>query len=570
MNEKLDNINLTLEEKEVIEQRLKSKKRKQRTVKFLLSIFTLTSLTSCSGWNPLGWLVPDWFKAMTNQDTSDGENESDIAQGIGARFKCSSDNDTLSFKDVFEEKVKSMDSSSYIGDYYELYEIVDSDPNTKRTDNVKEILYTDLGLTEDDVMYYKNSTSGYKTLQITESGGEKLKNNPEIINLWYYNSSDKYQPSYYLTYFLKVKNNWKDVIRPELHDWFIKKVKKEQEAILKTNNTKWALNNNINELRNENVENIDLATSKGYIPYKLGINFLNYTGTRNSFVSGSLSTGYYFRDEFIQYDSDSLSISYKGAGICDYIYYGSKNAYGNSSLPFNNLILEAKYNDFSVDDLLGDTMQYDDYRNLMLTTKRNVAINKISYDIEIYNVLNEETVSTLNNKYESKFGMEVGEFRLEQLGTYRNYAKRNCGSLVGPWLATQNAFNCGTNYFDTSYVFEEKGQTKYWEYCTEEEQANFYFDEGKNYHIEIDGVPTCLIGSETEWTSERVDGFRLVIPKGCNLNLKVKLRGKNAYTFYKIKNLKIDYDVVDSWDYIEKNTQAWFNGGNYNQVYRHY
>ena len=568
MNEKLDNINLTEEEKGVIEQRLKSKKRKQRTAKFLLSLFALTSLSSCNMGNPLSWLVPDWFKAMTNQDTGDGEDESDIAQGIGARFKYSSDNDTLSFKDVFEENVKSMDASSYIVDYYELYEIVDSDPNIKRKDNVKEILYTDLGLTEDDIMYYKNSSSGYKTLQITESGGEKLKNNPEIINLWYYNSTDKYQPSYYLTYFLKVKNDWKNVIRPELHDWFVAKVKKEQEAILKTNNTKWALANDINELEKENVENIDLASSKGYIPYKLGISFLNNTETSNRFVGSSLSIRSSVDGKM--YDSKSLSRPVKYSGGCNYIYYGSKNAYGNSSLPFNNLILEAKYNDFSVDDLLNDTMQYDDYRNLMLTTKRNVAINKISYDIEIYNVLNEETVSSLNNKYESKFGMEVGEFRLKQLGTYRDYTKRNCGALVGPWLATQNAFKCGTNYFNTSYVFEEKGQTKYWEYCTEEEQANYYFDEGKTYHIEIDGVPTTLIGSETEWTSEKVDGFRLVIPRGCNLNLKIELNGKNAYTFYKIKNLKIDYDVIDSWDYISKNTKAWRNGFNVNYIYKNY
>ena len=568
MNEKLDNINLTLEEKEVIEQRLKSKKRKQRTAKFLLSLFALTTLSSCNMGNPLSWIVPDWFKAMTNQDTGDGEDESDIAQGIGARFKYSSDNDTLSFKDVFEENVKSMDASSYIGDYYELYKIVDSEPNTKRKDNVKEILYTDLGLTEDDIMYYKNSSNGYKTLQITESGGEKLKNNPEIINLWYYNSTDKYQPSYYLTYFLKAKNDWKNVIRPELHDWFINKVKKEQEAILKTNNTKWALANNINELKNENVENIDLASSKGYIPYKLGISFLNNPETSNYFVGSRLSIR--SRVDGKMYENDSLNTLHKYAGGCDYIYYGSKNAYGNSSLPFNNLILEAKYNDFSVDDLLNDTMQYDDYRSLMLTAKRNVAINKISYDIEIYNVLDEETVSSLNNKYESKFGMEVGEFRLEQLGTYRNYAKRNCGSLVGPWLATQNAFRCGTNYFNTSYVFEEKGQTKYWEYCSEEEQANYYFDEGKTYHIEIDGVPTSLIDFEDEWTSEKVDGFRLVIPKGCNLNLKVELKGKNRYCFYKIKNLKIDYDVVDSWDYISKNTQAWRNGCNVNYIYEHY
>lgn len=563
MNNKLENINLTSEEKEVIEQRLKSKKRKQRTAKFLLSLFALTSLVSCSGGNPLGWIVPDWFKAMTNQDTSDGEDESDIAQGIGARFKYSSDNDTLSFTDVFEENVKSMDSSSYIGDYYELYMIVDSISSRTRNDGIKEILYTDLGLTKDDIMYYTTSNDGYKTLQITESGGEKLKNNPEIINLWYYNSEDKYQPSYYLTYFLKVKNDWKKVIRPELHNWFINKVKEEQDAILLTSNTKWALKNGISALNKDYVENIDLATSKGYIPYKLGINFLSNTESCNNFVGSSLSTnrlGNWY----------SLSTPNKYAGGCNYIYYGSKNAYGDSSLPFNNFILEAKYNDFSVNDLLGDTMQYDDYRNLMLTTKRNIAINSISYDIEIYNVLNEEVVSTLNNKRESEFGMEVGEFRLEQLGTYRNYAKRECGALVGPWLATQNAFNCGTDYFDTSYIFEEKGQTKYWEYCTEEEQVNYYFDEGKTYHIEIDGVPTSLIGSETKWTSERVNDFRLIIPAGCNLNLKVELRGKNAYSFYKIKNLKIDYDVVDSWDYIQKNTLAWINSFNVNYIYEHY
>ena len=554
MNEKLDNINLTEEEKGVIEQRLKSKKRKQRTAKFLLSIFTLTSLTSCSGATPFAGLIPDWFKAMTNQDTKDGEDEG--CGSIGARFSYSSDNDTLSFNDVFEENVKSMDAHSYIYDYFELIEIVKEVKSKWGFYNLKEVAYTDLGLTEDDFLYHDGVS-----LEINEEGGEKLKNNPKIINLWYYNSTDKYQPSYYLPYIIVAKEDWKNEIRPEMYSWFISKVKEEQDAILLTNNTKWALKNGSEEgIRlNEDIENIDLATSKGYIPYKLGISFLSnciYEQEKNSFYFG-IKKG------------ESLTKEKKEIGGIQYMFYGSKNGYGNSSLAFNNSVLESKYIEFPTSYLLEDNMQYDDYRSIMLTTKKNIAINSISYDVEFYNVANEDYVSTLTNDTQSIFGMEVGEFRLEQLDTYRNYTKRYCGALIGPWLATQNAFNCGNCEFDTNYIFEEEGQTKYWNYCTDEEKEGYYFKENITYHVEIEGVPKSLVGVESAWTRERVNEFRLVIPAGCNLNLKVELNGKNAYSFYKIKNLKIDYDVVNSWTYISKNTLAGI-GYNYNYIYTHY
>ncbi len=549
--ENLENLN-----KEVEKSGLKSKKIKRRTAKVLLSFFALTSLCSCSGQTMFhGFQEFKWIQAMLNLNAGDGEDDSDIAHGIGARFSYKQNSDSYSFSDVFEDKVKTMDANSYIGDYFELVEIVDE---KTQYPSITEVLYSELGLTDEDIMYYKTSSNSYGVFQIAESGGEKLKNNPDVINLWYYYSTDEYQPSYYLPYILRAKTAWKENIRPELHSWFENKVREEQEAILKTNNTNWALKNDyVYELNRDDVQNIDLATSKGLIPYKLGTNFLQ---TRKYSFNASLENGI----------SLANGCGYWGSSTnLKYIYYGSKDGYGNSSLAYNNLILEAKYHDFDVSNLLGDSMQYDDYRDIMLTTKESIAINSVSYDIEVYNVVGEEVVKETANNEPSDFWFEVGDFRLEQLGTYREYAKRIDGSLVGPWLATQNAIKVGTNSFEKNYVFKEEGQTKYWGYLDSEEKEKYYFKEGQTYHIELSGVPTSLIGSEKEWTEERVNEFRLVVPKACNLRIGVGLNGKNKYSFYKIKNLKIDYDVVDSWTYIAKYTEAGFSS-NINNIYTHY
>lgn len=534
----------------------KRKLAKKRTAKALISLFALTSLCSCSNFAPFhGVSEFYWIKALFNADTEDGEDDADPAQGIGARFSYNKNNGALGFEDVFETNVKSMDAHSYICDYYKLCEIVDTTPKN-RTDQTEEVLYTDLGLTDDDIMYYTDPKTGTKTFQITESGGEKLKNNPEIVNLWYYNSNDKYQLPYYLPCFLKVKNEWKDFIRPELHNWFKNKIEKEQENILKTNNTNWALSNSYSgyNIDGENVKCVDLASAKGYIPYKLGINFLNKIKGSNSFCSYAKNAGGVTSKRWN-----------RCSGECDYIYYGSKNAYGNSSLSFNNLVLESKYVEFPASNLLSDTMEYDDYRDIMLTAKESLAINSISYDLEVYNVANTVEVENLENSSPSTLGMEVGEFRLEQLGTYREYVKRIDGAFVGQWLATQNAVEVGTKVFENNYIFENEGQTKLWGYCTKEEQSNYYFKEGETYHIEIGGIPD--LGST--FTQKECEEFRLVIPQGCNLNLKIELKGKNKYSFYKIKNLKIDYDVVDSWTYIEKYTLPGFSA-NVNCINEHY
>lgn len=436
-------------------------------------------------------------------------SETDPAHAIGTNIKIKSNNSDKKFDDLFESNVKTMEAHTYIDDYYEFVYINGNN-------------YEDYGLTLDDFLVVNDQRSSNLTLE----AGEKLKALDNVIRVYFYNSKDEYAPSYYLPKIMIVKDTWKEYLKPSEYDWFIQKMKQEQENIVKSNNTNWALKNYFSD----DIETIDLAQEKGHIPYKIGEEYLTYKDRHEN----------------------ELSIFAKnGKGALDYITKGKKNTWNNSSLAYNNDYLQSKYKEFSIDNVLNDGMEFDDYNDLLFTAKENVAINNVSFDLEVYNPFNEEI--TFENDYQSSIYVGFGNFRAEQVETYKNYVKRISGLSIAKWLAPQNMYDLSGGY-NSTYIFKEYGQTKYWEYHPKEERDNFYFRDGETYHVSLDyKTLSNMVGSGNDWSKEKVDTFRLIIPKSCNLSISLNGKGKNTNSFWRIKNLKVDCDEIKSWDYV-----AWY------------
>ena len=478
---------------------VRNKKKRNKSRLFFAGVLgaSMLSLTSCYISN-----VPTqfaWFGALFNMDPSAFQLLEDPSRSLGVNIKLDESNNGVELEDVIEPTIRTMNRRLFSVDYYELVNYGDS--------KYKSFF------NESDFM--PNTNHGL----LTNEKVEELKKDPTVLTLFYKNKNNESDIEGYLPAYVRIKDDWKNKYKEEYYSWFLKKVEEEQNNILSFQDNSAFLSSDdasIGDniiLRADSCEIVDVSKGKNIIPYRLGLNFLD-------------SYGWFKYDESYQ------------------------NKYLTQGDGQRSVLAKTHYIDLNLSDIINNKMTYDSYSgDLIFTSKENIVINSISFDLEVKTIdqyTEEDRLNDLTKTYHNDFNavnkisIKSGIYRLDQGDNFYNYAKKFNGNMIAGWMERKEYFRTSMNSYIKEYLFEGQDRSVNF-YDNPEDVLNFTFKEGTIYPVKIDYSSALLTHDENIIP-------KLVINKGENFAIGLLLDDSQLHNIFRITNLNIDFDVFTSYE----------------------